>query len=106
MKKGILLLFAAGTILVSCGGNKNEEAAKAFCECFEQAEDVADAAGEAESFSDMMAAVQEQAEKAEACINKWESDYEGKIDKDGFAEALKKENEDIYKKADEMGMFK
>jgi outer membrane murein-binding lipoprotein Lpp len=105
MKKGILLLFAAGALLVSCGGNSNEEAAKAFCDCYEQAEDVADAAGEAESFSEMMAAAQEQAEKAKACIEQWQTDYEGKIDKEGFAEALKKENEDIYKKAEEMGMF-
>lgn len=97
MKK-LLIVFAAGALLASCGSSTEDKAAAtAFCDCYTM-NDAADAT----SLTEIM----ESAEKMTTCIKTWQSDFEGKISKDGFSEELKESCPDAHSKAEEMGMFK
>lgn len=105
MKNGLLRLFVMGVILTSCSGAPNEEAAKALCDCFEQDQNDRNAAGQAESFSEMMAASQAHEAKMKKCTDAWKIKYDGKIDKEGFKEELKKRDKEIYKEAKKEKLF-
>jgi hypothetical protein len=96
MKK-ILIVFAAVALLTSCSSTQDKEAAAAFCDCYTM-NDVA----EATSLTEIM----ESAKKMTTCIKTWQSDYEGKVSKEGFSDELKEQCPDAHAKADEMGMFK
>ena len=110
MKKGLLLLVAAATttILVSCGGGNEAEAAKEYCDCFsdiaQAKEDMANA-GSATEMLGMAAEAEKLAGEAQECEKKWREKYDGKIDISKFKEELKKEDEKVYKMAEELGAF-
>lgn len=95
MKK-LLIVFAAGALLLSCSSTQDKEAAGGFCECYTMND-----AGEATSFTEIM----ESAEKMTTCIKSWQKEFEGKISKDGFSDELKEQCPDAHAKAEEMGMF-
>lgn len=103
MKKGLLLLVAAATttILVSCGGGNEAEAAKEYCDCYSKVAELQ----ENMTSTDALLELSEEAKKAEKCEKEWREKYDGKIDIEKFKEALKKEDEKVYKMADELGAF-
>ena len=85
-----------GTLALTSCGNKDEEAAKALCECMDT-----EAAGESESASELMAVTDKMGE----CVKSWQEEYKGQVTKDGFKEELKKECEDVHDMLDDMGAF-
>lgn len=109
MKKGLLLLFVAGAMLVSCSGEgKEKEAASAFCDCYSDLAEASSAAASAESATDMLGSLgemQEMALKAQACQKELDAKYEGQLDLDIFKEEVKKGNEAVYNMAVEQGAF-
>lgn len=107
MKKGILLLFAAGAMLTSCGPSA-EDAATDICKCYQETADLQKKAGEAANTTELMEAtekLQESVAKADACQKEWKEKYDGKVDVEAFKTALKAKNEAIYKMLDERGLF-
>lgn len=96
MKK-LLIVFAAGALLASCSSTQDKEAAAAFCDCYTMND-----AGEATSLTEIM----EAAQKMTTCMKDFQTEYDGKISKDGFSDELKEQCPDAHAKADEMGMFK
>jgi len=103
MKKGLLLLVAAATttILVSCGGGNEAEAAKAYCDCYSKVAELQ----ENMTNTDEMMELSEESKKATKCEEAWRKKYDGKIDLEKFKEEVKKEDEKVYKLADELGVF-
>lgn len=105
MKKGLLLIFAAGTLLVSCGGEE-KAAAKEFCGCYEGMMAAQEKAGSAESTDDMFSAqtaLAEEAQKAMDCLVSWKEKYDGKVDIEKVKEEIKAENAELYKMIEEQG---
>lgn len=107
MKKGMLLLFVSGALLVSCGPSA-EDAASDICDCYKDASALADKAGNAESPEDLMQITEEiqaAVEKGDKCKAEWDEKYNGKVDVEEFKTALKAKDEKIYKMLDERGLF-
>lgn len=104
MKK-LLFTFAVGALLASCSANQDKEAAADYCACFEMAEETSEAAGDSQSFTEMMEAVNETKAKMTECMEAWKTKYEGKITKEGFAEEVKKKNPEVYEMAEKQGVF-
>lgn len=107
MKKGILLLFAAGAMLVSCGPSA-EDAAADICKCYEETAKLSKLAGEATNTDELMAAtekLQASVAKADECQKVWKEQYDGKIDVEEFKKALEAKDPVIYKMLDERGLF-
>jgi len=107
MKKGILLLFAAGAMLVSCGPSADDAAAD-ICKCYEETAALSKKAGEATNTTELMEAtekLQESVTKADECQKEWKEKYDGKVDVEAFKKALKEKDEAIYKMLDERGLF-
>ncbi len=107
MKKGILLLFAAGALLVSCGPSA-EDAATDICKCYEDASKLSKEAGNAATTDELMEMtekLQEAVAKGDECQKEWKEKYDGKVDIEAFKEELKKKDEAIYKMLDERGLF-
>lgn len=104
MKK-LLTILSIGILVASCGGNQDVEAASEYCACFENSEESADAAGEAESFQEMMDAVKIRTEEITACMTAWQTKFKGKITKEGFKAELKKKDAALYEEAEKQGVF-
>lgn len=96
MKK-LLIVFAAGALLASCGSSQDKEAAAGFCECYTM-----NGAAESTNFAELM----ESAERMTECVKAWQVTFKEKITKDGFSAELKEQCPDAHTKAEEMGMFK
>ena len=108
MKKGLLLLVLAGAFLVSCGGGQEKEAAKAFCDCYDEMAKATDEAGEATDTEALLESIEEMKEvalKAQECRKGWDEAYNGKVDLDIFKEEVKKENESVYNMAVKEGVL-
>lgn len=106
MKKGLLLIFVAGALLVSCGGGKEKEAAKEFCDCYEGMMAAQENAGNAEGMTDLMAAqteLAEEAKKAMDCLLTWKDKYDGEVDIEKVKEEIKAENAELYNMIEEQG---
>jgi len=106
MKKGLLVIIAAGTLLVSCGGGKEKEAAKEFCDCYEGMMAAQEKAGNAENTTDLFTAqseLAEEAKKAMDCLLGWKDKYDGQVDIEKVKEEIKAENAEIYKMIEEQG---
>lgn len=111
MKKGILVLFVAGTLfaVTSCGAGNAKEAATEICKCYEEVLSDQEAAGNATNTEEMFAAterMQQSAEKANECQLKWNEKYNGKVDIEAFKKELKAQNEAVYKLVSDRGLFK
>ncbi len=108
MKKGLLLIVAAGTLLVSCGGGEEKEAAKELCGCYEGVLAAQDKAGNSENTDDLFSAQSEMVEEAQKgmdCLISWRDKYEGKVDIEKVKEEVKVENKKVYDLLSEQGVF-
>lgn len=108
MKKGLLLLVAAGAFLVSCGSGLEKEAATEFCNCYgdlaKAKEEIANS-DSATDFLGSMTEMKEMSSKAIKCRADWDKKYNGKIDLDKFKEEVKNTNEAVLKMAEEEGVL-
>lgn len=91
--KTLLIVFAAGALLTSCGSALDKEAAAELCEHLKFD-------GEATNVIEIMEATKEKSKK----LKEWQAKYNGKIS-DGFEEELKTTCPEGYGTATEMGMF-
>lgn len=110
MKKGLILLVAIAIIGVftSCEGANPKEAAQALCECYDDYLAAQIAVGEASNTTETMEAsknLEQVAEKANECHDKWDTEYNGKTQNEAFKAELKEMNEDIYLLMEDKGMF-
>mmetsp|Transcript_34802 Transcript_34802/g.45807 ORF Transcript_34802/g.45807 Transcript_34802/m.45807 type:complete len:109 (+) Transcript_34802:2-328(+) len=108
MKKGLLLIIAAGTLLVSCGGGQEKEAAKELCGCYEGVLDAQDKAGNAGNTEDLFSAqsaMVEEAKKGMDCLISWRDKYDGKVDIEKVKEEVKAENKKVFDLLTEQGVF-
>lgn len=108
MKKGLLIIVAAGALLVSCGGGNEKEAAKEYCDCYAEIAKATEEMSNAESATDMLSAaanMEQMANDAKECEAKWKEKYDGKIDLEKFKEEVKNENETVYNLAEKSGVF-
>lgn len=63
-------------------------------------------AGNAENTTDLFAAQSEMSEamnEMNTCLEGWQQKYEGQLDEDKLKEAIKAENEEVYKLIEENG---
>ena len=107
MKRGILLLIAGSTILVSCGPSP-EEAADEICECYEDAAELVEQSGKAESTDESLRISQQirkEVLKGDECKKEWDEKFNGKVDVEQFKQALKEKNEKVYDMLDQRGLF-
>jgi len=108
MKKGLLVLVAAGAFLMSCGGGNEEQAAKEYCDCYAEIAKATEEMTNAASATDMLSAaanMEQMANDAKECEAKWKEKYDGKINIDKFKEEVKKQNETVYNLAEKSGVF-
>lgn len=99
-------MIAAGAMLVSCGSSTEEKAAEEYCGCVEGMLELQKEAGNADSAAGLFGASEEMMEEAEEmgkCLQDWQKEYEGKVDKDKLMEAIKESNADVYKMIEDAG---
>ncbi|MDG1428358.1 MAG: hypothetical protein P8M19_05175 [Crocinitomicaceae bacterium] len=108
MKK-LFYIMATGLLLASCGASEDDvNAAKDYCECFDMAEAVKEKTANATTASELLELSTTMADDIKAsneCILTWQTNYEGKLSKDGFGEELKKLSPEAYDDAQEAGVF-
>lgn len=107
MKKGFLLLVAAGSMLVSCGGGEEAEAANELCDCYEGWMKKSEEAGNATSTEDLLGGaseMQDEMMKTLECAKEWKAKWDGKVDPDGVREEIKENHKDVNKFFEDKGI--
>ncbi|OFZ55673.1 MAG: hypothetical protein A3D92_14600 [Bacteroidetes bacterium RIFCSPHIGHO2_02_FULL_44_7] len=107
MKKSLFLIAAlASLVLTSCGGDPNEEAANALCECFKVDEAASEAIMQAmddpEKFDELTAADDAKKKK---CTDEWLATYKIKKGDINFRLKLQEIDKGVYEDAVEMGVI-
>lgn len=107
MKKGILLLLASGAFLVSCGPSP-EEAADEICKCYEDAAELVEKSGDAETTDELLSITEEirmEVLKGDECKKGWDEKYNGQVDVQEFKKAVKEKNQKVFEMLDARGLF-
>lgn len=98
MKKGFLLLVAAGSMLVSCGGGEEAKAADELCDCYEGWMKKSDEAGKSTSTDDLIVGaseIQDEMMKTLECEKDWKAKWDGKVDPDAVRKEIKENHKDV-----------
>ena len=102
-----MVAAATTTILVSCGGGDEAQAATEFCDCYKGWMEADKAAATADNTDDLFsgagASIQEQADAVE-CAIKWKTKWDGKVDGDKVLEEIKANHKDTHKFLEDKGI--
>ena len=108
MKKGLVLLIAAGAFLVSLSGKGEREkrAAREFCVCHSELAKLSKDLKKIDSvFNVNIEEVKTIADRAIRCHESWLRHHDGELDLDLFKEELKKRNKEVYDMAINDGLI-